>query len=180
MKTLCSKISLILFTALLFPGCKKNIVINEKQAILFQVDYINYAWGYQHTGFIIDNAGNILTYNNPQNWDFPDKNDNLSESQVLSNLEKCVKTGKKVSLQELKKNAGYIKNISSSKVTAMKNVAADAGSLEYFCYQFSENTRTYKGTIIKTEGDFTCENLNFFSKKVAAWLKNIHETIEKK
>jgi hypothetical protein len=62
----------------------------------------------------------------------------------------------------------------------MKNVAADAGSLEYLCYQFSENSRTYKGTLIKMEGDFTCENLNFFSKKVAAWLKNIHETVDKK
>jgi hypothetical protein len=180
MKTLCLKTFFILITILLIPGCKKNIVINEKQAILFQVDYVNYAWGYQHTGFIIDNVGNILTYNNPQSWEFPDKDLNLSESQVHSNLEKCVKTGKKVSLQELKKNAGYIKNISSSKVTAMKNVAADAGSLEYFCYQFSENSRNYKGTIIKMEGDFTCENLNFFSKKVAAWLKKIHENIDKK
>jgi hypothetical protein len=60
----------------------------------------------------------------------------------------------------------------------MKNVAADAGSREYFCYKFSENSHTYKGTLIKMEGDFTCENLNFFSKKVATWLKNINETLK--
>jgi hypothetical protein len=179
MKTLCLKTFFILITIILISGCKKNIVINEKQAMLFQVDYVNYAWGYQHTGFIIDNAGNILTYKNPQNWNFPDKDLNLSESQVRSNLECCLKTGKKISSQELKKNSGYIKNISSSQVTAMKNVAADAGSLQYICYQYSESMGTYKGTLIKMEGDFTCENLNFFSKKVSAWLKNIHETIEK-
>jgi hypothetical protein len=180
MKTLCLKTFLILITVLLISGCKKNIVINGKQAILFQVDYVNYAWGYQHTGFIIDNTGNILTYKNPENWNFPDKDLNLSESQVLSNLTSCTRTGKKISPGELKKNAGYIKNISSSKVTAMKNVAADAGSIEYLCFQFSEKSGTYKGTLIKMEGDFTCENLNFFSKKVAAWLKNIFETIDKR
>jgi hypothetical protein len=180
MKTLCLKTFFILFTLLLFPGCKKNNVINEKQAILFQVDYINYAWGYQHTGFIIDNSGNILTYKNPQNWNFPDKDLNLSESQVQSNLENCLKTGIKISTEELQKNAGYIKNIASSKVTAMKNVAADAGSIEYLCFQFSEKSGTYKGILIKMEGDFTCENLNFYSKKVAAWLKNIFETLDKK
>jgi hypothetical protein len=180
MKTLYLKTFFILFTVLLILGCKKNIVINEKQAILFQVDYVNYAWGYEHTGFIIDNAGNILTYKNPQNWNFPDKDLNLSENQVHSNLEYCQKTGIKVSSEELKKNAGYIKNISSSKVTAMKNIAADAGSLEYFCYQYIGNSGTYKGTLIKMEGDFTCENLNFFSKKVVAWLKNISQTIEKR
>jgi len=30
------------------------------------------------------------------------------------------------------------------------------------------------------EGDFTCENLNFFTKKVTTWLKNINDTLEKK
>lgn len=180
MKTLSLKTFSILIAVLLISGCKKNIVINKKQAILFQVDYVNYAWGYQHTGFIIDNAGNILTYRNPQNWNFPDKDLNMSESQVLSNLESCVKTGEKIPSEELRKNASYIKNISSSKITAMKNVAADAGSLEYLCFQFSENSGTYKGTLIKMEGDFTCENLNFFSKKVAVWLKNIKETVEKR
>jgi hypothetical protein len=141
---------------------------------------MNYVWGYQHSGFYIDNAGNILTYKNPQNWNFPDKDLNLTESQILSNLESCIKTGRKISSGELKKNAGYIKNISSSKVTALKNVAADAGSIEYLCFQFSEKSGTYKGTLIKMEGDFTCENLNFFSKKVAVWLKNILENIDKK
>lgn len=180
MKTLCLKIFFILIAITLIWGCKKNTAINDKQAILFQVDYINYAWGYQHTGFIIDNSGNILTYKNPQDWNFPDKDLNISESQVLANIECCTKTDKRVSSEELKKYAGYIKNISSSKITAMKNVAADAGSIEYICYQFSGNSGTYKGTLIKMEGDFTCENLNFFSKKVAAWLKNIQETIEKR
>jgi hypothetical protein len=27
------------------------------------------------------------------------------------------------------------------------------------------------------DGDFTCENLNFFSKKVVTWMKDIHERL---
>jgi len=177
MKTLCLKIFSILIAILVIWACKKSTAISDKQAILFQVDYINYAWGYQHTGFLIDNSGNILTYKNPQDWNFPDKDLNISESQVKANIESCQRTGNRVSAAELKKYTAYIKNISSSKITAMKNVAADAGNIEYICYQFSGNTGTYKGTLIKMEGDFTCENLNFFSKKVAAWLKSIQETI---
>ena len=150
-----------------------------KQAILFQVDYINYAWGYQHNGFIIDNEGKVLTYKNPQEWIFPDKDFKLSGNQVHANIEKCLFSGKIIPPDELIKYARYIKNISSSKVTATKNVAADAGSLEYICYQFHESSDTYKGSLIKMEGDFTCENLNFYSKKVAIWLKNINDTIPK-
>jgi hypothetical protein len=179
MKTFQINIFAVLLITSFFTCCKKNVAINEKQAILFQVDYVNYAKGYQHNGFIIDNKGNILTYKNPQKWNFPDKDFKLSESQVRDNIENCLNSGKKISAEELKKYANYIKNISSSKVTALKNVSASEGSLEYICYQFSEKSGTYKGYLIKMEGDVTCENLNFFTKKVAIWLKNINETIEK-
>jgi len=180
MKNTLLKIFFILFTSFLFAACRKNIVINAKQAILFQVDYINYAWGYQHSGFIIDNEGKVLTYKNPQEWIFPDKDFKLTGNQVHDNIEKCLFSGKIIPPDELIKYARYIKNISSSKVTATKNVAADAGSLEYICYQFSEISDTYKGSLIKMEGDFTCENLNFYSKKVSTWLKTINETLDKK
>jgi hypothetical protein len=180
MKIIPFKIFYILILASAFTGCKKNVVINEKQAILFQVDYVNYALGYQHTGFIINNEGKVLTYKNPQDWIFPDKDFKLNGNQVHDNLEKCVFSGKIISTEELNKYVRFIKNISSSKVTAQKNVAADAGSLEFICYQFLETSGTYKGSLIKMEGDFTCENLNFYSKKVWTWLKSINDSIVKK
>jgi len=180
MKTFFIYIIFVLLIAYTISGCKKNVVIDEKQAILFQVDFVNYAWEYKHNGFLVDNQGNILTYKNPQVWNFPDKDFNLSENQVRDNIGNCLNTGKKIPNEELKKYANHIKNISSSKVTALKNVSADAGSIEYICYQFSEKTGIYKGTLIKMEGDFTCENLNFFTKKVTTWLKNINDTLEKK
>jgi hypothetical protein len=180
MRTFQVKILFFLLTLLFISGCKKNNVISEKQVILFQIEYINYAWGYQHNGIIIDNEGNVLTYKNPQNWNFPDKDFSLTENQVRENLRNCENSNKRIPNDELQKYTNHIKNISSSKVTALKNIAADAGSLEYICYQYSEKTRNYKGYLIKKEGDFTCENLNFFSKRVSAWLKNINDTIERK
>ena len=180
MKTFQINILFILATALFYTGCKKAVVISEKQDILFQVDYVNYAWGYQHIGFIIDNEGKVLTYKNPQSWNFPDKDFNITENEVRENIKICLNSGKKIPAEELKKYANYIKNISLSKVTALKNVAADAGSMEYICYQLQEKSGTYKGYIIKKEGDFTCENLNFFSKKVTTWLKSINDSVGKK
>jgi hypothetical protein len=176
MKVTLSKIILISFLVLFNSGCKKNNAISHKQTILFQLEYVNYAWGYQHNGFIIDNEGNVLTYSNPSDWNFPDNNFTLSESQVAGNIGKCTKTGKIIQKDELQKYANYIENIASSKVTALKNVAADAGSTEYICYQFSESTSTYKGYLIKLEGDFTCENLNFYSKKVITWMRGINNS----
>lgn len=179
MKGYQARLLFFVSTVLLIPGCKKNNIISEKQAILFQAEYINYAWGYQHNGIIIDNEGNVLTYSNPENWNFADRDFNIDETLVNENIRNCEISSIRIPSDELQKYAGYIKNISASKVTALKNVAADAGSLQYICYQFSEKSGNYKGSLIKMEGDFTCENLNFFSKRVSAWLKDIYDSAEK-
>lgn len=177
MKLSPGKIILIILLLLFITGCKKNYIISDKQAILFQFEYVNYAWGYQHNGYIIDNEGNILTFSNPENWNFPDNDLRQTGAQVAENIRKCTDTGKKIPLEELQKYSNYIKNIALSKITAIKNVAADAGSVEFVCYQFSEGTGMYKSYLIKMEGDFTCENLNFYSKKVSTWMRDINDSL---
>jgi hypothetical protein len=162
---------------LLLTGCKKNFPVSDKNAVLFQYDYINYAWGYQHKGFFIDNKGNVLVYNNPEEWNYPDDDLMQTESQIAENITRCRQSEIKISEEELQKYISYIKNISSTKVTAIKNVADDAGVSKYICYQYSENTKYYKGSLIKMEGDFTCENLNFFSKRVVLWMKDINNNL---
>jgi hypothetical protein len=168
----------ILFIFLSLPACKKSTVTSHEQEMLFQLEYVNYSWGYQHNGFIIDGEGNVLEYDNPQNWNFPDNNFILTQAQVAENLGMCRKTSMKIPSEELHKYAGFIKNISSSKVTAPKNAGADEGSTEFICYQLMSGSSSYKGYIIKMEGDYTCENLNFYSKKVASWMKEINSTLK--
>jgi len=171
------KLLTILIITVSLIGCQKDYIVNAGQEILFQQEYINYAWGYAHYGFIIDSGGNILTFDKPEKWNFPDKDNKLSDRQVKQNLASCTLTGKKISKTDLHKYINYIDNISSSKITSPKNVGADMGSLVYYCYQFSENSSTYKATKIKMEGDYECENLNYYSKKVVDWMKDIANSI---
>lgn len=179
MKIRFEKIVFAASLLLILTACKKNYTISDKQIILFQFDYINYAWGFQHSGYIIDREGNILTYNNPEKWNFPDSDFSFKETQVAENISNCNKSTQKISKDELQKYADYIKNIASSKVTAPKNASADAGSYEFICFQYSENSGSYKGYIIKTEGDFTSENLNFYSKKVVSWMRSVGNSLPK-
>lgn len=169
----------VLIITISTSGCNKDYILSQGQKILFQQEYINNAWNYQHHGFIIDSDGNVLTFDKPDKWNSPDKDNKLTEMQVNENISSCTLTGKKISKTELQKYINYIDNISSSKVTAPKHVGADMGSLVYYCYRFSENSSTYKAAIIKMEGDFECENLNFYSKRVVAWMKDIFLNISR-
>jgi len=176
MKVPAKRILVPLFIILLVTaGCRKNYSLSENQIILFQFDYLNYAWGYQHHGFLIDSEGNILRYENPEGWNFPDSELNLTSAKAAENISKCFPAGKQIDKDELLKYASYINNIAQSRVTALKNAGADGGTSQYICYQFSENSGTYEGHVVKMEGDFTCENLNYYSKKVTLWMKKIQE-----
>jgi hypothetical protein len=177
MKLSSGILNLFLILTVIMAGCKKNIALSDRQAILFEFEYVNYTMNYQHYGFFIDSEGNVLSYNNPESWNFPDRELRISESKVAENLLLCVHTGIKIPASELQKYSNHIRNIASSKISALKNEADDAGSAEYICYQYSESSGMYKGTIIKMEGDFTCENLNFYSRKVTEWMKNINNSL---
>lgn len=173
MKLSAAKILLAFLLLILFAGCRKNYLMSEKQLVLFQFEYR----GEQHSGFIIDNEGNVLVYSNPEGWNFPDNDMMLTEEQVNENLEKCVFSAKKIPDEELRKYAVHIPNISMSKVTAARNTGAGIGTIRFLCYQYSESTESYKVSVIRTEGDYTSENLNFYSKKVIAWIRGINNNL---
>jgi hypothetical protein len=173
MKLSLFKFSSFVIVAIAMIGCQKDHIISGSQEILFQQEYTNYAWGFQHYGFIIESNGNVLAFRNPVKWNFPDKDSKLTKEQVKENISSCTLSGKIIPKTELQKYINYIDNLASSKISLQKNVGADMGSLVYYCYQFSETSSTYKATKIKMEGDFECENLNFYSKKVVDWMNGI-------
>ena len=166
--------------ALLLSGCKKHPIINQTQHILFQYEYLNVSDDHIHKGFYIDDKGSVFVYNNPEEWNFPAVNYYISEEQLADNLSKCTQTELKIMPEQLAKFSAHIKNISSSKITAVKKGNQDMWNAIFLCYNYSESAETYKGTVIKMEGSHSCENLNFFSKKISDWMKEVNNSISKK
>jgi hypothetical protein len=177
MKPLSLRILTVILISIAFTDCQKTYTVSKSQEVLYQFEYINNSQGYAHSGFFVDVNGNILRYNLPAKWNFPKEGQTLSKQEVLENISASKTTGDKISPEELQKYINYIDNIAASKVTSPKNIAAEAGLSSYYCFQFSENSSTYKRTVIKTEGNSECENLNFFSKKVVVWMNEIRGSI---
>lgn len=135
------------------------------------MDHISYVPEYQHFGYMIDSKGNILTYYNPQEWNFYDTDLKLTEEQVDKNISMCHVAGN-VNPEDLDRFASFISKISDSKVTALKDTGSENGSTTFVCYEFGEDL-SYHGSILKMEGDVSCENLNFYTKKVVLWMKQL-------
>jgi hypothetical protein len=164
-------IALFVIALMLAAGCKKRDLVAEKQQmILFQYDFRNDT---QHYGFIVDSEGNVFTYTNPGNWNYPDNDFEISQEKVAENVGKCVFSGIRIPDDELLKYMKVIDFIALSKVTAPRKTDAGKGTAQYICYQFEVSSQKYRGNLIRTEGDVTRENLNFHSKRVTSWMKEI-------
>src|SRR5665647_2073732 len=71
----------ILFILLIFAGCE---IINDLHpTALFEIQYINHAWGYQHSGSIIDASGDVREFDLPSVWNYPDSEGYISKACLL-------------------------------------------------------------------------------------------------
>jgi hypothetical protein len=164
---------IILFIVTALSGCSKTYNAGKSQDILFQAEYLSNIGNSVHRGIIVDVKGNILTYNNPAKWHFPDDDQILGKNEVIENISSATMSDYKISPAELQKFLNHIDNIAASKVTLPKSHKSDSVTLSFYCYQYSESSLEYKRTIIKTEGNTNCENLNFYSKKIVNWLNEL-------
>jgi len=83
------KVSSVICVVLLM-SCEKQEVNdtfpNARQLVLFQVEYINYAWGFSHSGFLIDSSGVVSLFKYPGDWHHPDSAGYISISDMEDNI----------------------------------------------------------------------------------------------
>ncbi len=168
MRTKGLNIAILFVAVFLTAGCKKGDSSINNQTILFQYDHTT---GPDHKGYIIDNEGNIFTYNDIVN--FPNNDLEISQDKADEYIGNFEFTGIKIDNKELNKYSRYIEYISSSKVTAPHDTKSDSGTIRYICYKFDESTGMYSGYLIRMEGDCTRKNLNFHSRKVSSWMEEL-------
>ena len=168
----------------LVSSCEKDEIFQPpaSQKILFECYYINWAWGYSHSGFFVDNEGKIMTYSqsgigldaHPDyvGWNFPDNQGSIGEQALMENVQKTTVSSIEIDKKTLKKYAEKIYLVKENSYTEYHN-ACDMGAFVYVCYQYNENTRTYKQVTLLQNGDWIRENNNKYAKQISDWLQSI-------
>ncbi|MBL1212066.1 MAG: hypothetical protein HND52_01800 [Ignavibacteriae bacterium] len=68
----------------IFSSCSllDNPPNESEQSIFFELEHVNYAWGYQHAGFYVNRKGEVFTYQYESNsapWQ-PNENNYYTEA----------------------------------------------------------------------------------------------------
>jgi len=158
----------ILFLILLLTGCEK--ITEHDRTVLFEIQYINWAWGYQHSGSIIDAAGNVREFNLPSTWNFPDSEGYISEAGMEENLEQLGEKSCTVSKVEMEKYSDKLIHAQAGKLTTPEHQMCDFGSVSYSGYIYEPGNHRYRYVLIRQTGDFYVENKSSEASDIFEWL----------
>jgi len=167
-------IYMIVLTGLLMAGCEKEPCgCEEDQPVWFQYRYVNFAWGYQELGWLIDADGNVRIFNLPGDFRVPDSSGFVSREDLLHNLSLTDSTIHTVEKTDLEYYADLITAAAEGKIGESLNIAADAGSSVLSCYRFDEYADAYQYVFLAQSGDWEQFNLSAEAGILVDWLVDL-------
>lgn len=143
--------------------------------VVFQYEYINYAWGYRHHGFLIDSKGKVWGFGQPEKWTFPDTSGYMTRIGLEYNLALCDTLCGSVELKELQEQYSKIPDIQTGTIKDHGQVMFDAGLGVFTSWIWNEKMERYEPVFLISNGDVFRENSHPATSKVVEWLKSIGE-----
>lgn len=165
-----------LFSMLLITACSDddNQIVFEKNQVLFQYQYINYAWVYQRDGWYIDANSKVWSFDKPQTWNEINSDTKLIEESKLSeNLLNCSVSSLIVDSVQLLKYTKMINSAAKGTLTTPVSVMADYGIHKFVAYQYNPQSKTYKEILIYQWGDLEIKNQSEEAEKIRLWLESL-------
>ncbi len=168
---------IFLFAIILLGSCEKDCGESDpvNDPVYFQYEATNYAWGYYHAGWYVDQLGNFNYYIFPGDWNEPDSLGFISKDDLLSNLQKVDSVIYHISIDALQNQISLIDQVDGDSFSNLQLIGADIGRLELFCFKWDASRSKYKRTLLAYSGDFAQHNLDPEAQELTAWLIAVGE-----
>jgi hypothetical protein len=169
-----TKLLSLLFILILVACEKRNDYIPDpNQKIFFQLEYVNYAWGFQHSGWMIDNTGAVRGFNLPKAWTYIDSQGFISSIDMDKNIEQLDTAFTNIDNESLTKYVAKIYDASKGKITDPKSQMADAGGAVFSAFIYDSKLGMYKQVMLKQTGDVFIDNESIEANDIYSWMTNI-------
>ncbi len=141
---------------------------------VFESSYVNFAWGHQHWGVVIESSCGIYSYHygaDDATWQ--------SGGDVYTTEELNRKYGPgrtfvgRVPLDELVAMQALIESASMGPYSEPTSGGADRGQYQQLAFLFDPATATHRRVLLATEGDTNLENLSEEARQLHAWLSTL-------
>lgn len=162
----------IFILILLLSACEKKKSF-ETRKIVFEYDYINYAWGYQHKGWLVDTNGVVRLHQSAdehETWKLADNSGYISENDLQHNYDLSDTVIYNLDPSEVKGKITLLNSISENDLSEKSHPMADAGVGSLYGYVWDKNVQKYKRIFLAQSGDIAQVNNNANAVILKNWL----------
>ena len=143
------------------------------QPVFFEYRHVNHAWGYTENGWLVDDNGDLRSYDLPEKFIMPDSTGYISREDLIQNLAQCDSTVHRVAAEDLKYYTGLISGAAKGQIGKAENIAADAGSSVLSCYLYDVHKDMYRYVFLAASGDWQQFNEAPEAKILVEWMKDL-------
>lgn len=169
---------LILLTTLFFVSCDDKLREGSQVDCYFQYEYVNYAWGFNHSGFTITPAGEVFSFDKSTPWVFAD-NDKLTLTALTKNIEASMKIDTLINKTDIELYQQLAHYAMFGKLSEPVSRGADMG--ERICKIIIPDVvipqNGYSEVILTENGDFDRFNLSPEAVLIATWLIQVQKDL---
>lgn len=145
----------------------------EPGSVLFEVEYVNFAWAPTWYGFHVDRDGNVFRYrlDDPRPTDAADEV--FSEAELRAKYDQNRALLRTLPADEVLARYQRVDEAVAGPYTEPRGTCADAGGVRYSAMIHDPSTDSYRRVLLRQTGDVARANLSAAARELFAWLKQI-------
>jgi len=156
----------------LVPGCS-GITVADPGPVMFEIEHLNWSWGYSYTGYFIDDEGSLHRYDHSdEEWEYLGQTE-LTTAQLLSKYSLDSARIDVLDRDELDRMWELVSLLEPDDVTEEENVCFDAGSTSYQFYRFHPELDRLEKVEFYQTGSWAWRNRSAAAVELYKWLNAI-------
>lgn len=145
------------------------------QRLLFEVGYVNYAWGFTFSGAYVNADGEVWGYSYPPSVDAPGPSApvpraGMTEAELTGKYAANPKLLTTLSQQELAGAYALVDGAETGSLLAQSS-CADAGDVRFVAFRWDATSKTYSPVMLGIIGDLAARNTAPEAAQLMAWLQ---------
>ena len=162
---------------LAFGNPPTDTVDNIEQNYLFEVEYVNHAWGLAWNGLVIDRSGDIYAYDHGHAIWEPSSDDTYTETELEHKYTHASRYVGRIDQATITQQFSRIGSVGEHFLNPHQ-ACADAGSITYRAFSYEPSNEVYRPLLLREEGDIPKKNVSNAAEELASWLRSLVLTLE--
>ncbi len=159
-------------------GCSDSSVNSGQPPlgeIVFEAEYLNFAWGVSWNGTYVDVNGNVRTYDRSRDtvmWR-DDDNGMFTEEELQRKYQRRDTLRSLIPADSLSRMKQMAQTIDAKTYSDTVSMGADMGTWTTSVYLYRPEIKKYQRIILSQDGDRRFFNTSANAKEISDWLKRI-------